>query len=98
MTYDIIKIMKVIKIGAVWCSACLVMRPRWQEIEKQYPWLKTEYCDFDQDKEKIKNFKLESGKLPVFIFLDKKRKEFLRLSGEYTKEDLIKIILENKNK
>lgn len=42
--------MKVLKIGAVWCNGCLVMRPRWQEIEKENPWLKTEYFDFDEDK------------------------------------------------
>ena len=45
--------MKVIKIGAVWCNGCLVMRPRWQEIETENPWLTTEYFDFDQDSTKI---------------------------------------------
>jgi len=25
--------MKVLKFGAVWCPGCLVMRPRWAEIE-----------------------------------------------------------------
>ena len=25
--------MKVLKFGAVWCPGCLVMKPRWKEIE-----------------------------------------------------------------
>jgi hypothetical protein len=36
--------------------------------------------------------------LPVFIFLDKKGKEFLRLHGEPSVKKLLEIILENKNK
>jgi len=90
--------MKVIKIGAVWCNGCLVMRPRWAEIEKENPWLKTQYLDFDQDKESVSKYNVESGKLPVFIFLDKKDKEILRISGEIGKKDLLKVINESKNK
>jgi len=89
--------MKVIKIGAVWCSGCLVMKPRWAEIEKEYPWLKTEMYDFDKDKKIIEKYNV-GNILPVFIFLDKNNIEFLRLSGEQEKKDLIKIILENKDK
>jgi thiol-disulfide isomerase/thioredoxin len=91
--------MKVIKIGAVWCSGCIVMKPRWAEVEKAQPWLKTKYLDFDEDKQKLKKYKAENEeKLPVFIFLDKKGKEFLRLRGEPTVKKLLEIVLENKNK
>lgn len=90
--------MKVLKFGAVWCNGCLVMRPRWQEIEKENPWLKTEYFDFDKDKEMAKKYGIVSGVLPVFIFLDKQGKEILRLSGEIEKAKLLKIIDENKDK
>jgi thiol-disulfide isomerase/thioredoxin len=90
--------MKVLKFGAVWCSGCLVMRPRWLEIEKEHPWLKTEYFDFDEDKEAVRKYKVDSGRLPVFVFLDKKGKEFLRKNGEVSKKELVKIIVENKGK
>jgi thiol-disulfide isomerase/thioredoxin len=90
--------MKVIKIGAVWCSGCLVMKPRWQEIEKENPWLKTKYYDFDEDEKKLKKYKLDKGKMPAFIFLDKKGKEFLRLHGEVPKDKLVETILKNRNK
>lgn len=88
---------KVLKIGAVWCSGCLVMRPRWLKIEKEHPWLKTEAYDFDQDKEIVEEYRIESGRLPEFIFLDKSGQEFLRLHGEPSQKKLVKIILENKN-
>jgi len=90
--------MKVIKIGAVWCSGCLVMKPRWLKIEKENPWLKTEYLDFDEDEEKVKKFNIQSERLPVFIFLNKKGEEILRLEGERSEKELTRIILENKDK
>jgi len=74
------------------------MKPRWLKIEKENPWLKTEYLDFDEDEEKVKKFNIQSEKLPVFIFFNKNGKEILRLAGEKSEEELTKIILEHKNK
>lgn len=89
--------MKVIKIGAAWCNGCLVMKPRWQELEKENPWLKTEYYDFDTDREQIKSYEVTSGVLPVFIFLGHQGKELLRLSGEIEKKELVTCIEKFKN-
>lgn len=89
--------MKVIKIGAIWCNGCLVMKPRWLEIENENPWLKTEYLDFDADKEKVSKYDVTSGILPVFIFLDKNGNELFRLNGEIQKEKLQNLINENKD-
>ena len=90
--------MKVLKFGAVWCSGCLVMRPVWQAIEKENSWLKTKYFDYDQDKKMVDKYNIQSGRLPAFVFLDKKGQEFLRKTGELGKNELIKIILENKDR
>ena len=90
--------MKVLKFGAVWCNGCLVMRPRWEEIEKENPWLVTEYYDFDEDKEMVERYKVEMGRLPVFVFLDKRGEEILRLNGEVEKEKLVETIEQNKEK
>ncbi len=90
--------MKVIKIGAVWCPTCLVMKPRWQEIEKENPWLQTEYFDFDDNKKDVLSYNADKGKLPIFIFQDKQGKELFRLTGEIGKEKLIELISKNKNK
>jgi thiol-disulfide isomerase/thioredoxin len=90
--------MKVLKFGAVWCSGCLVMRPRWAEIEKENPWLKTEYYDYDQDRSVATRYGIVSKKLPVFIFLDKRNQEFLRLNGEVSQKKLLELLTAYKNR
>jgi len=32
------------------------MKPRWEEIEKENPWLEAQYYDFDQDKEAVQKY------------------------------------------
>jgi len=89
--------MRVLKFGAVWCSGCLVMKPRWKEIETENPWLKTEYYDFDTDKDVVEKYKIDKI-LPAFVFLDAIGKEILRLTGEIDKEKLVEIIEQNRDK
>lgn len=89
--------MKVIKIGAVWCPGCLVMKPRWQKIESENPWLKTVYYDFDNDKAEVEKY-MRDNILPVFIFIDQNGNEILRLHGEVTEEKLVDLINENRNR
>ena len=83
--------MKVLKFGAVWCSGCLVMKPRWAEIESENNWLKTEMYDFDENKAEVEKYDV-TDMLPVFIFLDKKGVEFMRLNGEVSKNKLLDTI------
>jgi len=89
--------MKVLKFGAAWCPGCLVMRPMWQKIEKENPWLRNEYYDYDQDKKDVEKWKIDET-LPTFIFIDKDEKELFRLQGERSKRELEKLLLENKDK
>jgi len=89
--------MKVLKFGAAWCPGCLIMKPRWSEIESENSWLKTEMYDFDEDKDTIEKYGI-TDVLPVFVFLDKDGNEFLRLNGEIAKGKLLNIINENKNR
>lgn len=89
--------MKILKFGAVWCPGCLVMKPRWKEIEAENPWLSTEYHDYDIDKDVVRAFNIENT-LPTFVFLDKYDQEFLRLNGEIDKDRLVEIINANKDK
>ena len=88
--------MKVLKFGAVWCPGCLVMRPRWKEIEAENPWLETRYFEYDDSKETVDRWNVGKN-LPVFIFLTKDNKEIARLTGEPSKVELLKIINEYKN-
>jgi len=89
--------MKVLKFGAVWCAGCVVMKPRWKEIEEENSWLATEYYDYDTDKEAVEKYAINEI-LPTFVFLDKEEKEFLRLQGEVDKDKLIEIINQNKDR
>jgi thiol-disulfide isomerase/thioredoxin len=89
--------MKVLKFGAVWCPGCLIMKPRWKEIEAENVWLQTEYYDFDNDKEVVNKYNI-TDTLPTFIFLDKEDNEILRLNGEIDKDELVNLINQNRNK
>jgi thiol-disulfide isomerase/thioredoxin len=88
--------MKVLKFGAIWCTECLVMKPMWKEIEASMPELETEYFDADEHPELLEKYGIE--KIPVFIFLDRDAKEFLRLQGVQNKELLVEKIKENLDK
>lgn len=88
--------MKVIKIGATWCNGCHVMKPRWQEIESENPWLQTEFYDFDQSPDVMAQYKVDSN-LPVAIFLDKDGTEITRYVGEVDKATLVKALNDHKD-
>ena len=66
------------------------MGPRWKEIEKDNPWLVTEYYDVDEQYQIAEKYLLTD--YPAFIFLDKKGQEINRLYGEVEKKELIKLI------
>ena len=83
--------MKIIKIGATWCSGCVVMRKRWEEIEKIRK-INTEYYDFDIYEDMLKEKYQIGDKLPIFIFLDDNNKEINRLIGEPSVYEILKII------
>ena len=84
--------MKVLKFGAVWCNACLVMKPRWEKIEKKNEWLETAYYEFDESEKEVEKYKIDGGKLPVFVFLDKDGGEIERYEGELSVEKIEEII------
>lgn len=85
--------MKIIKFGAVWCPGCLVMRPVWKEILKDYPNLDITEYDYDMDEELVEKYNV-GDKLPVVIMLDDNDKEIKRLIGERKKEEIIQFIKE----
>lgn len=89
--------MKILKFGASWCAACLIMKPRWQEIEQENPWLKTEYFEYDDNLEEAKKYDIGED-IPVFIFLDKNGQEIIRLKGEVSKKAIQIILDANKEK
>lgn len=83
--------MKVIKITAIWCSACLVMNKVWNSILKKKT-IETISLDLDMEEEEANKFS-PGEVLPVFIFM-KDNNEIKRVIGEHTEEELLKIIEE----
>lgn len=83
--------MKVIKITAIWCSACLIMNKIWNQVLEEYE-IETKELDFDQDEEEVMSWN-PGDVLPVFIFM-KDLKEIKRITGEKSKKELIQIIEE----
>ena len=88
--------MKILQFGAVWCPSCIIMKSRWEKVEKELQWLETEYYDVDTNEELVKKYNLAD--YPVFVFLDKNGEEFMRLQGEVDRKELIKVVEENKDK
>ena len=83
--------MKIIKISAIWCGACLITNKVWNELKNNYEFESIEY-DYDMDEEEV--MKLNPGKvLPVFIFY-KDNVEVKRLVGEVSYKDLETVLLE----
>lgn len=73
--------MKIIKIGAIWCPGCLVMKKIWKNIMNDYNDLDIVSLDYDMDFLEVNKY--NPGKvLPVVIFLDDEGRELERLIGE----------------
>lgn len=84
--------MKLIKIGAIWCSGCLVMNNVINKTLKQYQINYNEY-DIDMDEEEAKKYN-PGDVLPVFIVFDGE-KEIDRFSGEYSYEKFVSKLIED---
>jgi len=85
--------MKIIKISAVWCGACIVNNKIWKRVLFDYPNLDIEELDLDFDEDEVKKYNV-GDTLPVVIFMDN-GKEVCRLVGEKTEEEICKKIKEN---
>lgn len=85
--------MKIIKIVAMWCPGCLVMKKVWKNILSDYPELNIIELDYDMDGQKVEKY--NPGKvLPVVIFMDDNDQEIERVIGEVKEELLRKKISE----
>ncbi len=89
--------MKVIKVSASWCPACIVMNNRWEKIEKDFNWLEVESYDYDRDAEIAAKYGIGRD-IPVFIFLNKTGTEILRLQGEIDRKELMRLLAEHREK
>lgn len=81
--------MRVVKINALWCSACLVMNKVWKKIEDKYNF-EVLQLDYDMNEEEVEKYNVGEV-LPVFIFFDGD-KEVLRVTGEKSEKEFLELI------
>lgn len=72
--------MRFVVIGAVWCPSCLVMRPIYEIVFKEFEMIPNVHYDLDFDEEATKYN--PGTKLPVLILEDETGLELLRIVGE----------------
>lgn len=82
--------MKIIKINALWCSACLITNPRFYEVMKNYPDLEVVEYDYDFDIDIVSKYNV-GNIIPVFI-IEKDNVEISRIIGERSKKEIEEFI------
>ena len=82
--------MKLIKINAIWCSACLVMNKRIEKLQKEKN-IEVKNIDYDLDNEEALSYN-PGNILPVLIFTDDDNNELKRLTGEVDYKELLEVI------
>lgn len=86
--------MKIIKIGALWCPACLITNKALDKIIDENDNIELINLDYDFDEEEVKKYNVGET-LPVLIF-EKDNKELFRLVGEKTYDEIMKVVGEFK--
>lgn len=75
--------MKIVKISAIWCSSCIIMKSRFNDIIKDK---NIEVLSLDYDMDDISKYNV-GDILPVFIKFSN-NVEIDRLIGEHSKKEL----------
>lgn len=80
---------KIIILTAVWCPACIVVKSTIRKIQKDYPMFQPEYIDID-DQEDLATHYEPLKVLPIFVLLDEFGNVEKRMSGELSKDVILK--------
>lgn len=83
--------MKIVKISAIWCGACLIMNKVWNKLKESYDFEAVE-LDYDMDEEEVAKYN-PGEVLPVFIVYEGNN-EILRMTGEFSLDDIVNKINE----
>lgn len=75
--------MKIIRISAIWCSSCIIMKSRFNDVIKDK---NIEVISLDYDMDDIDEYKV-GDILPVYIKIENNI-EAGRLIGEHSKEEI----------
>jgi len=84
---------KLIRFGAIWCPACLIMRPRYNKVLEEYSDIESIEYDYDIDSDMVEKYNV--GKLlPEVIVLDNNDNELGRIIGELPEKKLNEVVLQ----
>lgn len=81
--------MKIIKISAIWCPACIITNNVFNKIKKEYNF-ELQELDYDFDEEEVKKYNV-GDILPVIIFTED-NKEVERLIGEKNYKEIEEVL------
>ena len=79
--------MKIIKVGALWCPACIITNNSLNKLKDKYSF---ELEELDYDFDDIEKYNIGET-LPVLIFI-KDDEEVYRLIGEKTDKDIEEVL------
>lgn len=79
---------KILLITAVWCPSCLIMRPRYQTLTREFDKISLEEIDFDENPSLIKQHHI-GHVLPTAIIFDETGQELTRFIGEVSMKKLL---------
>lgn len=82
--------MKIIKIGALWCPACLITNKALDKFISENNDIELINLDYDFDDEKVNKYNVGTT-LPVLIF-EKDNQELFRLIGEKSYDEIVKAV------
>ncbi len=83
--------MEIIKIGAMWCPGCIVMKKTFKQIEEDFN-IEIKSLDLDFDEEEVSKYNV-GDTLPVII-VNKDGKEVKRIIGEKSYQELKSLLEE----
>lgn len=82
--------LKIIKIGALWCPACLITNNSLKKIKEEYQDIEVIDLDYDYDEEEVSKYNV-GNILPELIFIEND-KEVNRLIGEKSYKEIKEVI------
>ena len=84
--------MKILKLGSKNCTGCKIMKPLFEEVEKENPNLQTEYYEIGSSEAEdiIKKYDIEHA--PTFVFVDKNGDELDRIIDSCSKDEILEKI------
>ncbi|MBU0997708.1 MAG: hypothetical protein KKE16_06675 [Firmicutes bacterium] len=80
--------MKLIRVTAMWCTSCLLMKKRWNKAFSEFNSLEIIDYDFDEDTDHIQAYNIGST-LPVVLFVDDSLIELERMVGEKSVQEIV---------